>query len=254
MEAGLVALKIGENDLILIIYKDKRYLKRVEQGKSFHGAGGIINYSDLIGTGYGVRAGQYEIFNPTLEDIIMYGLRRETQIVFPKDGYFICFKLNLKHGARLLEIGAGSGALTCMFSRMVGPEGHVVSFEKEERHYRNARRNVERFAEWSNVDLHHGDVADYDTGGFDAAFIDVREPWTVLPFARELVKESGFFGTIVPTANQIADTLRGLQDGFGDIEVMELMLRKYKTVAERVRPQDRMVAHTGYLIFARKLD
>lgn len=246
--------KINENELILIIYKDKRYLKRAEQGKSFHGAGGIINYSDLIGTGYGVRLGHYEIFRPTLEDIIMYGLRRETQIVFPKDGYFICFKLNLKHGARLLEVGAGSGALTCMFSRMVGPEGRVVSFEKEERHYKNSRKNIERFAEWNNVELHHGEVSDYDSGEFDAAFIDVREPWLVLSNVRDLVKDSGSFGMIVPTANQIADTLRGLQDGFGDIEVMELMLRKYKTIAERVRPEDRMVAHTGYLMFSRKLD
>lgn len=249
-----MAETIKDNDLILIIYKDKRYLKRAEEGKSFHGTGGMINYSDLIGKGYGVRVGQYEIFKPTLEDVIMYGLRRETQIVFPKDGYFICFKLNLRYGARLLEIGAGSGALTCMFSRMVGPEGRVVSFEKEERHYKNSRKNIERFAEWDNVDLRYGDVAECDSGDFDAAFIDVREPWTVLPRARDLVKESGSFGMIVPTANQIADTLRGLQEGFGDIEVMELMLRKYKTVADRVRPQDRMVAHTGYLMFARKLD
>ncbi|OPY82017.1 MAG: tRNA (adenine(58)-N(1))-methyltransferase TrmI [Syntrophorhabdus sp. PtaU1.Bin153] len=245
---------IDENDLVLIIYKDKRYLKRVEPGKSFHGTGGVINFSDLVGTAYGVRYGQYQLFEPTLEDIIMYGLRRETQIVFPKDGYYICFKLNLHCGSRLLEVGAGSGALTCMFSRMVGPEGKVVSFEKEERHYRNAKKNIQRFAEWDNVELHNGDVADYDEDEFDAVFIDVREPWLLLEKVRDLIKGSGSLGTIVPTANQIADTLRGLQDGFGDIEVMELMLRKYKTVAERVRPEDRMVAHTGYLVFARALE
>jgi tRNA (adenine57-N1/adenine58-N1)-methyltransferase catalytic subunit len=250
----LTAKAIETNGLILIVYKDKRYLKKVEPGKSFHGTGGIISFDQLIGTPYGVRLGTYELFEPTLEDIIMYGLRRETQIVYPKDGYYVCYKLNLKYGSRLLEVGAGSGALTCMFSRLVGPEGRVVSLEKEERHYKNARKNIDRFADWPNVELHHTDISDF-TGdeGFDAAFIDVREPWAVSERVRELIGESAPLAIIVPTANQIVDTLRALENGFGDTEVLELILRKYKTIPERVRPEDRMVAHTGYLIFARKL-
>ena len=87
---------IEESSYVLIVYKDKRYFKKMEPGKSFHGTGGVINFSDLIGTEYGVRYGHYEIFEPTMEDIIMYGLRRETQIVYPKEAYHICFKLNLK--------------------------------------------------------------------------------------------------------------------------------------------------------------
>jgi tRNA (adenine57-N1/adenine58-N1)-methyltransferase catalytic subunit len=245
---------IEENGYALIVYKDKRYFKKIEQGKSFHGTGGVINFSDLIGTEYGVRHGNYEIFEPTMEDIIMYGLRRETQIVYPKEAYHICFKLNLKNGSRLCEAGAGSGALTCMFSRMVGPEGRVVTFEKEERHFKNSRKNVERFAEWGNVELRHGDIMDFDETGFDAAFIDVREPWLIIEKVRGFMRGSAYLGIIVPTANQIIETLRVLNDGFGDIEVLEIMLRRYKTIPERVRPEDRMVAHTGFLIFARKLN
>jgi len=244
---------IQENDFVVIIYKDKRYFKKVEAGKSFHGIGGTINYADLIGIEYGVKRGNYEFYEPTLEDIIMYGIRRETQIVYPKEAYHICFKLNLKNGSKMCEVGAGSGALTCMFSRMVGPEGRVVTYEKEERHYKNSRKNIERFAQWDNVVLHHGDILDSDEKDFDAAFIDVREPWLIIEKVRGFMRGSAYLGIIVPTTNQIVETLHALNEGFGDIEVLELLLRRYKTIPERVRPEDRMVAHTGFLIFARKL-
>jgi tRNA (adenine57-N1/adenine58-N1)-methyltransferase catalytic subunit len=244
---------IGKNDLILIIYKDRKYLKRMSPGGSFHGRGGMLSYDALAGKSFGITWGEYEIYDPTIEDIIMYGITRETQIVFPKDSYFICFRLNIREGSRVFEIGTGSGALTLLFSRLVGPTGIVISFEKEERHFRNAKRNIERFADFPNVELHREDVEDYSNGDFDAVFIDVREPWLFLQKARSLLKESGSIGAIVPTANQVSDLLKELPEGFGQVEVLEIMLRKYKTVAERVRPVDRMVAHTGYLAFARKL-
>jgi len=244
---------IAENDLVLIIYKDKRYLKKALADRPFHGKGGVINFPDLAGKPFGIRYGQYEIYEPTMEDLVMFGLKRETQIVYPKDAAFICFKLGLMHGSRLIEIGTGSGALTFIFSHAVGPQGSVVSFEKEDRHYKNAIKNIQNFGKWDNVTLNQSDVSDYQDDSFDAAFIDVREPWEHLGKASSLLKGSGMIGMIVPTANQISDILKELPGYFGDIEVLELMLRKYKTVAERVRPVDRMVAHTGYLVFARKL-
>ncbi len=246
--------RIAENDLVLIIYKDKRYLKKAAPDKSFHGKGGTINFLDLVGKPFGIRYREYGIYEPTMEDVLMYGLKRETQIVYPKDAAFICFKLSLKCGSNVLEIGTGSGALTFIFSRMVGPQGSVVSFEKEERHFKNAKKNMEHFTEWNNVKLNYGDVAGCRETGFDAAFIDVREPWIHLDKASELIKHSGLVGMIVPTANQLTEILKELPNCFGDIEVLEIILRKYKTVAERVRPVDRMVAHTGYLVFARKID
>ena len=244
---------IQENDLILIVYQGNRYLKKVELKKNFHGKGGTLDFSSLVGLSYGIRQGQYEVFEPTLEDMIMYGLRRETQIVYPKDACYICFKLNLNHGDRVMEVGAGSGALTVLFSRAVGPAGTVVSLEKEERHYKNARKNTERFASHSNVDLRLADVSQQEGSEFDAAFIDVREPWSVIEKVWTFLKASASLGIIVPTTNQVSETLRALQPLFGDVEVLEILLRKYKTVADRLRPDDRMVAHTGYLIFGRKV-
>ncbi len=245
---------IEDNQLVLIIWKGRRYLKRIAIDQSFHGKGGMLRYGDLIGKPYGIRIGDYDIFKPTIEDIVMYGLKRETQIIFPKESFFIAFRLGLKSGSRVLEIGTGSGANTYILSHAVGPQGRVVSFEVEERHFRNAKRNIERFCEWDNVELHHEEFTGLEGGQFDAAFIDVREPWTVLEKARESVQGSAPIGMIVPTANQISETLRVLEEGFGDTEVLEILIRKYKTVAERVRPTDRMIAHTGYLIFTRKLD
>ena len=244
---------IAENDLVLIVYKDKRYLKRALADRPFHGKGGVINFPDLAGQPFGIRYLQYEIYEPTIEDLLMFGLKRETQIVYPKDAAYICFKLGLMPGLRLIEVGTGSGALTFIFSHALGPQGTVVTFEKEERHYKNAKKNVQNFGRWDNVTLNLSDVAEYQDDCFDAAFIDVREPWEQLGTVSALLKGSGMVGMIVPTANQIAEILKEIPNHFGDVEVVELLLRKYKTVAERVRPADRMVAHTGYLVFARKL-
>jgi tRNA (adenine57-N1/adenine58-N1)-methyltransferase catalytic subunit len=245
---------IQDNELILIIYKDKKYLKRIAADQSFHGKGGALNYSDIIGKEYGIRFGEYDIYEPTIEDIVMYAFKRETQIIYPKDSFYITFKINAKNASRVLEVGTGSGALTYILAHTVGPQGKVVTFEMEERHYKNARKNVEKYGQWGNVELRNEDVAGYFDGDFDAAFIDVREPWTCLEKVRSLMKGSASVGMIVPTANQISELLKALENGFGHVEVMEIMHRKYKTVAERVRPQDRMVAHTGYLVFARKIE
>lgn len=245
---------IEDDKLILLIWRGRKYLKRINPDQSFHGKGGMLRYSDLIGKPYGIRIGEYDIFEPTIEDIVMYGLKRETQIVFPKESFYVAFRLSLSKGSKVLEVGTGSGATTYILSHAVGPEGLVVSFEQEERHFRNAKRNIERFCEWKNVELHNEEFEGYTESDFDAAFIDVREPWTCLRKVRSLLKGSAPIGMIVPTANQISEVLKELEEGFGDTEVLEILIRKYKTVAERVRPTDRMIAHTGYLVFTKKLD
>jgi tRNA (adenine57-N1/adenine58-N1)-methyltransferase len=243
-----------ENALVVVVYRDKKYLKRLEVGKSFHGKGGILSFADVIGCPWGTRFGEYDVFRPTIEDIMMYGVRRETQIVFPKDAFFICSKLDIAPGSRVLEVGTGSGTLTLLLSRFAGPEGRVVSVEKEERHFKNAQKNTGKYLEFQNVEMVNTDLADYTGSGFDAAFVDVREPWLLMEKLHGLLKGAAVIGFIVPTANQVSETLTALRNGFGDVEVMEIMFRMYKTIAARLRPEDRMVGHTGYLIFARKLE
>jgi tRNA (adenine57-N1/adenine58-N1)-methyltransferase catalytic subunit len=252
-----------ENDLVVVVYRDKKYLKRLEPGKSFHGKGGILPFVMVVGCPWGTRFGEYDVFRPTIEDVMMYGVRRETQIVFPKDAFFISSKLDVRLGSRVLEIGTGSGTLTLLLSRKVGPAGLVTSIEKEERHHKNAAKNIEKYREYSNIELHNIDIVDFETGAgealpeggqFDAAFVDVREPWLYMEKIGSLLKGSAVVGFIVPTTNQVSDILQALRQGFGDVEVIEILLRTYKTLAARLRPDDRMVGHTGYLLFARKLE
>jgi tRNA (adenine57-N1/adenine58-N1)-methyltransferase catalytic subunit len=246
--------KMQENDLVVVAYRDKRYLKRLELDKSFHGKGGILPFTTVVGSPWGSRFGEYEVFAPTIEDIMMYGVRRETQIVFPKDAFFAVCKLNIRPGSKVLEIGTGSGTMTLLLSRAAGIEGNVTSVEKEERHFKNAKKNIDKFQEFSNIDLRNSDIHDFNDGLFDAAFVDLREPWMFMDKIASLLKGGAVTVFIVPTTNQVSETLLAMRDSFGGVEIIEILFRTYKTIAARLRPEDRMIGHTGYLIFGRKID
>ena len=117
-------------------------------------------------------------------------------------------------------------------------------------------RNLERVGLREFVDLKVRNVADgFDERFVDAVFLDMREPWHHLEQVRAALKGGGFFGSLLPTTVQVSDLLRGLQaHGFADLEVQELLVRNWKPIADRLRPSDRMIAHTGFLVFARKAD
>jgi tRNA (adenine57-N1/adenine58-N1)-methyltransferase len=156
----------------------------------------------------------------------------------------------------VIEAGSGSGALTLAMARAVAPHGRVYSYESRPEMQRNALRNLQRVGLSDYVEFKMRDIADgFDETGVDALFLDVRTPWDYLGQAYRALKGGGFFGSLVPTTNQVSDSVAGLEaNHFGDIEVEELLLRAYKPVPERLRPADTMVGHTGYLIFARKIE
>ena len=246
---------IKEGDFVLIRFKEKRYLKRVEKDKNFSYKGGVLYYEDLIGRPYGITVGELQIFKPTLEEIILYGIKRETQIIYPKDTFYIAKKLNLSEGKVLLEFGTGSGAATMVFSSCVGATGKIYTFEREERIYKVAKRNLERFGFNRNVEMFNEPFDPEKVKGieFDAAFVDVREPYPYVEQVWKVLRPSAPVGFLLPTTNQVQELLKVLKPFFGDIEILEILTRYYKANPDRFRPEDTMVGHTAYLLFAKKL-
>ena len=137
------------------------------------------------------------------------------------------------------------------------PEGRLYSYEIRADILRLAQENLESLGLAGSVEFKLRDIDQgFDERDVDALFLDVRRPWAFLPQAVEALKDSGFFGAILPTTNQVSDLLRNMeaQQTFGHIEVEEVLVRPYKAVPTRLRPVDRMVAHTGYLVFGRKVE
>jgi len=247
-------------DLILLLAENrKQFIVRLEKGGELQTHKGVIRFDDLIGQPLGceVRSHLGHLFlvlEPSLHDLIT-GIRRTTQIMFPKDIGYLLLKMNIGPGSRVVEAGTGSGGLTMALAHAVGPTGRVFSYEVRPDVIALARKNLVRAGLLDWVALKERDIAQgFDEEDVDALFLDVRSPWCYLSPAWLAIKDGGFFGAIVPTTNQVSELVRALPaSGFGMIEVEELLLRPYKAVSNRLRPADRMVAHTGYLVFARKL-
>lgn len=256
---------IRDGDLALLIdAKEKQHLISVRAGGKFETHHGFILFEAMIGRPWGSvlhsSMGQpYLALPPGTNDLIRH-IKRSSQVIFPKDSAYILMKLNLKPGARVLESGCGSGGLTLALATAVAPSGRVYSQEIREDFIALTRRNMVKVGLDGLVTFFHADA----TQGFlapekvDAVFIDLPEPWTVLRQARDVLADGGWFGALVPTTNQVQDLLRGMSAltgdrAFGMVEVEEVITRGYKPVAERLRPKDRMIAHTGFLIFARAI-
>jgi len=250
-----------ENDLVLLIGQDrKQFIIRLEAGGQLQTHRGYINHDDLLGQPLGreIRSHlgyPFILLEPSGFDLIKL-LKRTTQIMYPKDIGYILLKLNVAPGSRVIEAGTGSGGLTLALARAIGGEGRVFSYEARGDILNLARKNLEGLGLAGWVEFKQRDIAEgFDETDADALFLDVRRPWLYLTQTVAALKDGGFFGALLPTTNQVSDLLAALeaQNAFGYIEVEEILVRPYKAVPARLRPMDRMIAHTGYLVFARKV-
>jgi len=243
---------------ILVSPRGKRSLRRLMEGQDIHGNDGIIPATALAETDFGhevktLLGTPYRVLKPTLYDLVR-GVKRQTQIIYPKDIGYICMRLGVGNGTRVIEAGSGSGSLTLALSWFSGEKGHVYTYEAREEFYKLCGRNLEWAGVGNNVTQYLRDVQEgFDQTDADALFLDVRTPWEYLPQVAAAVKHGAALAFLVPTVDQVSLLLKGMESGpFDEIEVEEVLVRAWKAVADRLRPQDRMVAHTGFLIFARK--
>jgi tRNA (adenine57-N1/adenine58-N1)-methyltransferase catalytic subunit len=249
-----------EGDMVLLVSPDrKRYLIRLKGGEQWFSHRGSILHDDLIDrplgrTLYTQHGYAYLALEPSINDLVQE-LPRASQIVYGKDAAQILFRLNLYPGRTVLETGTGSGALTLVLARAVMPGGRVFSYETRPDAFEMARNNLDDAGVLPYVTLYNEDISGgFHESGVDACFLDLREPWLFLDHAWGVLKGSGFFGALVPTANQVSQLVEGLAARpFGDVMVEEILQRSWKPVPARLRPEDRMIAHSAFLVFARKI-
>ncbi len=247
---------------LLISPRGKKRILRVEEGQDWHSQDGILSMETLAQTPYGQEAlttmgVPLRVLQPLLDDLVM-GIKRQTQIMYPKDMGYICMKLGVGNGRTVLEAGSGSGGFTLALSWFSG-NGEVHSFEAREEFHKLARRNLEWAGLGHNVTLYHRDIAEGFSPEFspqtrqaDALFLDVRTPWDYLPLALPALKTGAALAFLLPTVDQVSRLLLALEKGpFESVEVSEILIRSWKAVPDRLRPNDRMTAHTGFLVFAR---
>lgn len=238
--------------------KSQRWI--VSVGEKFTTAEGTFDLSELVGQMPGSavfshRGHKLYAVRPTPSDWVLHAVKRQTQVTYPKEMGYILVRGGVVTGSIVVEAGSGSGASTLMFAYAVGDEGHVFSYERRPEFSQLAKRNLERAGLLHRVTLKVKDISEgFDEQDADAVFLDVREPWLYLPQALDALSGGGTLLTLVPTTNQVSETLKAMQEqSLVDVEVCELLLRSYKPNPDRLRPEDRMVAHTAFLLFARKV-
>jgi tRNA (adenine57-N1/adenine58-N1)-methyltransferase catalytic subunit len=244
----------------LVGLSHKHFIITLQADTKFETHRGILQHNDLIGKPWGAQVfshlnAPFFLLQPSLADLLT-DLPRTTQILYPKDIGFILVTMGIGPGKKIIEAGTGSGSMTIAIAYAVGPEGRVYSYEVQPDRQNLAKKNIDRvgLASWVNFKLR--DIqAGVDETDADAFFLDVPNPWDYLAQVRAALKPGGFFGSLLPTINQVEQLLIALRrERFAFVEVCEILIRYYKAEPTRLRPTDRMVAHTGFLIFGRRIE
>lgn len=250
-----------EGEVVLLVdFKGRRYTTWLVQGSTFYTHMGHIDHQAIIGVEEGSwiatsKGNLLLAFRPTLADFVLE-MPRTRQVIYPKDLGGIIIYADIFPGARVLEAGLGSGALTLALLRAVGESGYVVTYELQESVAEKAMANILSLI--SNTDALEVKIADLYEGieesNLDRIILDLPEPWRVIPAAGEALVPGGIFLSFLPTVLQVQEFVIALQDSgiFQRVQTMELMLRTWHVARRSVRPDHRMVGHTGFLVTARK--
>ncbi len=243
----------------LVGLSHKNFILHLKRGEELQTHRGIVSHDDLIGKQWGSKVfshlgNPFYLLQPAFGDLIS-ATRRTTQILYPKDIGFIFLNLGIGPGQHVVEAGTGSGAMTTALAYAVGPQGHITTYEIREEMLNLARKNLSHLGLQDRVTFKLADIKNgFDEEDILILFMDIPNPQDFIPQVRGALLPGGFFGCIVPTTNQLMALLPVLrQEEFAFIEICETFLRYYKPAPRRLRPTDRMIAHTGYLVFARPI-
>jgi tRNA (adenine57-N1/adenine58-N1)-methyltransferase len=246
--------------VLLIDAKQRRHLITLAEGGAFHSHTGVLDHALLIGADEGITVrttmgSRMVAVRPTLSEYILK-MPRGAQVIYPKDLGPILMLADVFPGARVLESGVGSGALTMTLLRAIGPEGHVLGYELRDDFADRARRNVESFLGPDlPLTIEVRDVYDgIDADDLDRVILDLPEPWRVVKHAEASLRPGGILLSYLPTIGQVMRLREELADSaFGMAESLEVLQRSWHVDGQSVRPDHRMVAHTGFLTHARLL-
>jgi tRNA (adenine57-N1/adenine58-N1)-methyltransferase len=251
----------GEH-VLLMDERGRRHLFALRTGDTYHSDRGWIPHDAVIGRpdGSWVRTSKghrYLALRPTLAEYVLE-MPRGAQVIYPKDLAMVMFWADIFPGARVLEAGMGSGALTLALLRAVGPEGRVISYEQREEFARRALANIHaRCGEVANLVVRLQPVEEglADEDPVDRAVFDLPEPWRLVDPVSRVLRTGGIFLSYVPTiiqAHQLSEALRA-HPGYALVETFETLFRPWNIDGLSVRPFHRMVAHTGFLTVARRV-
>jgi tRNA (adenine57-N1/adenine58-N1)-methyltransferase catalytic subunit len=249
-----------EGDLVQLAgLKHRHFIFELRAGAKLQTHRGVVLHDDLIGKLWGSQifshlGHSFFLLQPALGDLLK-DTPRNTQILYPKEIGFILVSMGIGPGQHVLEAGTGSGALTRALAFAVGNEGRITSYEVKPEIQKLAINNLKKLGLADRVVFKQRDIGEgFDETGVDALFLDVQNPNDYIGQVRSALKPGGFFGCILPTTNQVSRVLSALrQHEFAFTEVLEIMLRYYRTEPERLRPTDRMIGHTGFLVFSRPI-
>jgi tRNA (adenine57-N1/adenine58-N1)-methyltransferase len=245
---------------LLVDNKKRRHLVVLEAGGQFHTHAGIVNHDDLIGHPDGTtvrttRGARLVAVRPTLSEYVLE-MPRGAQVIYPKDIGPILVLADVFPGARILESGVGSGALTTALLRAIGPTGHVTGYEIRDDFAQRALRNVHGFlGDDVPLDVHVRDVYEgIDEQNLDRIVLDLPEPWRVVKHALDALRPGGILLAYLPTILQVGRLREELANSrFAMVETLEVLQRGWHVEGQSIRPDHRMVAHTGFLTHGRLL-
>jgi len=256
---------IKENDLIFLILDQKRrWLVQVKSGGTFHTHRGIVEFNDIIGKNFGsvVFSKPYEtqgykffVLKPLPSDYILH-MSRKTQIIYPEDTGLILVYSGVGPESVIIEAGCGSGALTCILGNLVRPNGHIYSYDINEKSIKRAKLNIQKANLEDVVTIQYGDILNDDLQhkNIDIVVLDMATPWNAIEKIKNYLKYSGTVVSFSPTIEQVKKTVSVMKEqNFIEVNTYELIKRKIQVKQNATRPEIRMIGHTGYLTFGRKI-